>query len=284
MPRRAWSLTAVERRASVREAARAAVPLAPTSLTSIVMLRAPAARVLVWRTAYLWRRCQRVFLSILRCLCLLIFFRRFLTTEPMKPPDRTRNREQGLSFEPLVPRSLFLAARFLLWLELQKCYFGRNAIVSGLHRHVYPGAFRRAVDEVRCDARAFFQLDDRKDVWHLLCECGVHSPANDGVRVDAPASAHSLPFQPVREAVRADATRVEDISGAVGAALEAQFAGLQPFPEGRRDGRRLRKGFCVLRRSVAHSTASSSETCSLMMPPLPLTKATWQSATWRSPA
>src|SRR5437867_990957 len=115
----------------------------------------PAARVLVWRTAYLWRRCQRVFLSILRCLCLLIFFRRFLTTEPMKPPDRTRNREQGLVSEPLVPRSSFLAVRFLLRLEFQKCYFGRNAIVSGLHRHVYPGVFRRAVDEVCRDARSF---------------------------------------------------------------------------------------------------------------------------------
>src|SRR3990170_4465671 len=35
---------------------------------------------------YLWRRCQRVFFSALRCLCLLIFLRRFLMTEPICPP------------------------------------------------------------------------------------------------------------------------------------------------------------------------------------------------------
>src|SRR3972149_6007447 len=35
---------------------------------------------------YLCRRCQRVFLSALRCLCLLIFLRRFLMTEPICPP------------------------------------------------------------------------------------------------------------------------------------------------------------------------------------------------------
>src|SRR5947208_5364782 len=57
---------------------------------------------------YLWRRCQRVFLSILRCLCLLIFLRRFLTTEPMKPPDRTRNREQGLFSSRLFRVPCFL--------------------------------------------------------------------------------------------------------------------------------------------------------------------------------
>src|SRR5216117_3175263 len=154
MPSRARSLTVVESRASEREASRAAAHFAPTSLTSIVMLRAPQRKEYL-ANGYLWRRCQRVFLSILRCLCLLIFFRRFLTTEPMKPPDRTRNREQGLVSEPLVPRSSFLAVRFLLRLEFQKCYFGRNAIVSGLHRHVYPGVFRRAVDEVCRDARSF---------------------------------------------------------------------------------------------------------------------------------
>src|SRR5436309_819958 len=102
MARSARSLTAVERRASERDASRAAAPLAPTSLTSIVMLRAPQ-REFRLANGYLWRRCQRVFLSILRCLCLLIFFRRFLTTEPMKPPDKEIDCKRNYSSSLLFP-------------------------------------------------------------------------------------------------------------------------------------------------------------------------------------
>ena len=41
------------------------------------------------RRAYpLCLRCQRVFLSILRCLCLRIFLRRFLTTELTRSSSR----------------------------------------------------------------------------------------------------------------------------------------------------------------------------------------------------
>src|SRR3990172_8475280 len=269
---RAWFFTSVEKRASARAASRAAMPFAPTSLTSVVIvvwLR--FAAVVIVAGGYLWRRCQRVFFSILRCLCLLIFFLRFLTTEPMKPPDTEWNKATALFPAP--------NRRCLYWLELEQRCFGRNAIVSRRHRHVYPYVVWSAVPDVRRDAWAFRQLDDREHVRNVVRERWVHCAPHDCEGVHFPPAAGCRPLEALRKAVRADAPGVEHVALALGAALQSQLSRFQPIPERRRDRRGGGQRLLVLDVCFAHCTAKTRDTCSLMIPLLPLTYAISQSLT-----
>src|SRR5260370_10088375 len=88
-------------------------------------------------SSYAWaRRAHRVFLSIFLCLCLRIFLRRFLITEPNLPPRRASVPEGDPGGE-----------------SYRKQATGRSAL------HSIPMYFTDAHEELRLHIRKFLRTD-----------------------------------------------------------------------------------------------------------------------------
>src|SRR5688572_23964585 len=144
---------------------------------------------------------------------------------------------------------------YMSWLgrlELHQRPVRRNVVEDGDNGHVHPDVFRRALDDVRWDAHALVELDDRVGVRRLALETGVRWLMDDRVGVDPAATAYRRPLQLLREADRALLARVEDPTGAGDTALHDQLMTLRCIPVGR--GQRFELGSRQrLRGRLAHA-------------------------------
>src|SRR6185503_4502417 len=98
---------------------------------------------------------------------------------------------RGAGFRRAAARMVaFLAA----WAEFGKRDLVVDLLEHDLDRHADPQLVVRAVDDVRVEADAFLELDDRHVVGHVVREARVLRPVDDDERVDRSPPGQPRPF------------------------------------------------------------------------------------------
>src|SRR6185312_4973676 len=145
--------------------------------------------------------------------------------------------------------------------------------------HADPDALGVTIDDVRREVRALFQPHDGDHVWHVCSPLRGCGPARNGVGIHRAAARYGRPRKFVVDAERRDSPWVIDVPPRLLRTLQHEPMLLCCVPERLRDRVRLGQwpGVCSRRAGVVvghqWSLPRMSETCSLMMPPLPFTNA-----------
>src|SRR5262249_11643057 len=147
-----------------------------------------------------------------------------------------------------------------------------------LDAHPDPHGVGRAADDVRHEARALLELDDREHVGQALAKPGCLVLVRDREAVDGGAAARAHPLGRRREVDRAHGARREALRPAGAAALEVELVPREGLPVAAALLVDAREGLPVLAHAAPRSIVTPLWRCP-SIPPVPCTSAISQSAT-----